>query len=249
VRAEPIRAAIANGAVEGHLAVDRKRLEVRRGCIVDENVAIGRFGGDLAADVGEPNAFVHRGRLHAAARFIHRDHAFDRTKRHRPVAAGDAGVTVHGFHGDLGGGSFDGCVEIGAREIDRHPAWHRDLIVHEAARSARAAGALRANPQRHVGRFGGDGFSRAVGGLDPHLVALPRPHHHFAGIVAQHQPRALGHVHGLVRSRRAFGSAGTRLDCGLLRLRAAIERLCQRVYPERECSSRTEKSNSTKSSH
>ena len=48
VRAELVDAAVANGAVERHLAIDREHFEVRRGCVVDEDVAVGGLRADLA---------------------------------------------------------------------------------------------------------------------------------------------------------------------------------------------------------
>ena len=203
--------------------------------VVDEDVAVGRLGVDLAARVGDADAFVDRGRLDAAAGLVDGDHAFDRSQRDRAVTTGNFRVAMNGFDGDFRLRAFDRRVEIRAREVHRHPSRHRDLVVDEAAGTAAAGRALRADPQRVVGGLGADRFARAVRRLDAHAVLIPRAHHDLAGLVAQDEARAFRDVNRLLRAGTDLRSARPRLD-RLLRIDRAVTRLreCRRAERERD---------------
>ena len=69
--------------------------------------------------------------------------------------------------------------------------------------------------------------------LDAHAILIPRAHHDLAGLVAQHQARALRDVDGLLRAGTDFRSARPRLD-GLLRIDRAVTRLRECGGAERE---------------
>ena len=73
VRRQAIRAAVAHRPVEGDVAVDRRRLQARRLRVFDDDVAVGRFGGHVAGDVRQPDAFVDRRRLHLAGGLLDGD--------------------------------------------------------------------------------------------------------------------------------------------------------------------------------
>ena len=51
VRRQPIRSAVAHRPVEGDVAVHRRDFEARGLRVLDDDVAVGRLGGDVAGDV------------------------------------------------------------------------------------------------------------------------------------------------------------------------------------------------------
>jgi hypothetical protein len=97
VGAELVDAVISNRAVEGHFAIDRKRFEVRGLRVVDEDVAVGGLGVDLAARIGDADAFVDRRCLHAAAGLVDGDHAFHGAKGDVAVAMRRARLKIRGI--------------------------------------------------------------------------------------------------------------------------------------------------------
>ena len=131
--------------------------------------------------------------------------------------------------------AFNGGVEIRARQVDRHPAWHRDLVIHKAAGAAAVAGTSRANAERVVHGLCADGFARTVRGLDPDAILIPRADHDFAGLVVQHEARAFGDVNCLLGTRSGLGPTGPCLDgllrrvvCTVARLRESRRAQCER---------------------
>ena len=71
--------------------------------------------------------------------------------------------------------------------------------------------------------------------LDAHAILIPRAHHDFAGLVAEHEPRALGDVDGLLGAGADLRPARPRLN-RLLRVDRAVARLreCRRAERERD---------------
>ena len=87
VRRQAVEALVLDRAVVGDVAVDRVEIDVARVDPVEDDAAVGRLGGEIAADVGEADAFVHGADFDAALRFLQRDFALNRLERDEAGAA------------------------------------------------------------------------------------------------------------------------------------------------------------------
>src|SRR5207247_7368336 len=98
---QTIDAFVLDRTIVGDRAVDGVKVDVGRIDAVENDVAVGRLGGDVAGDVGEADAFVDAADFETPLRLLDRDQALDRLERdearsaaHRDVAAGRVDVDV-----------------------------------------------------------------------------------------------------------------------------------------------------------
>ena len=145
VRRQAVEALVLDRTVVGDVAVDGVEIDVARIDPVEDDAAVGRFGGEVAVDVREADALVHRADLDAALRFFQRDFPLHRLERHEPRAAAHVDVAARGFDVHVAADAFHRHVGVVPADADPHPRRHGDVVVQRAGRPA----ARRARPDRH----------------------------------------------------------------------------------------------------
>src|SRR4030095_16419008 len=157
VRGQSVETFVLDRTVVRNVAVDRVEIDVRRVDAIQDDAAVGRFGGKVAVDVGETDALVDGADLDAAFCLLEEDLTLNRLERHEARATADVDVAVGGLDGDVGTDPFEIRVNVSARDVDRHPLRHGQRVV-ERARASAAEG-TRADCQHLIARLDVHGFA------------------------------------------------------------------------------------------
>ena len=192
VRRQAVQPFVPDGAVVRDVAVDRVEIDVAGVDAVEDDAAVGRFGGEV-------DAFVQRAHFDAPFRFLQRDFPLHGFQRHEARAAAHLDVASRGFDSDVAADAVHRYVGIRAADADGHPFRHADRVVERAGRTA----AHRPRPDRQylIARLDVDDFAIRVRRLDAHGVLVPHLDGDITGEVVDVELGALGDLHRLIGRR------------------------------------------------
>src|SRR5213076_2447047 len=158
---EAVAAAVLDGPVVRHVAVDRGRFRVGGLDLHERDVAVHRLRRDVARDLARLDRLVHAAQVDTAACLLECHVPLHRLEGDVAGAARDLHGALDRLGRDLPLASIDRDVGVDARQGERHRGGDRDLVVHDLGRPAPA---LRFHAYQLVGRVDRDAVATRVAG-------------------------------------------------------------------------------------